>query len=389
MPRMSRGIVLGSPRTIQVGPQKLSNELFQSLTRPARPAYGVEGGIAALGQPMANALLANVEQAREDERMAAAEAKKQQQQQMQASALGRMLQAAAKARQAGQSPAAALTQAGQAAPPGAAPAVAGAYSSALAQTLKPQKSAQGFTLSPGQQRFGPGGQPIASVGPKSRLLTPEEEAQQARLNRARRNQTTINTGGFKALTKPAKLRSDRENLIARGASEDSPSVKAIDRELAKVGAPTGEQAKSGGFADRMTISNRNLENLEGEGGSVFGRLKEKFGAAGNYLQSPEYQQFLQARDDFINAQLRKESGAAIGPIEYERADRQYFPQPGDSPEVIAQKRANRNAAVNAMVRGAGDGYKPPPPPKYPEGTRIVNPTTGEVRVMTNGEWKAQ
>ena len=79
---------------------------------------------------------------------------------------------------------------------------------------------------------------------------------------------------------------------------------------------------------------------------------------GNYSQSPEYQQAKQARDDFINAQLRRESGAAIAPSEYTNADRQYFPQPGDGPEVLAQKAKNRALAVEGMRRAAGPSYAP-------------------------------
>jgi hypothetical protein len=35
----------------------------------------------------------------------------------------------------------------------------------------------------------------------------------------------------------------------------------------------------------------------------------------------------QAEQNFINAILRKESGAAISPSEYKNAEKQYFPQP--------------------------------------------------------------
>jgi len=37
--------------------------------------------------------------------------------------------------------------------------------------------------------------------------------------------------------------------------------------------------------------------------------------------------------------LRKESGAAIAASEFDNAEKQYFPQPGDSDQVISQKRA--------------------------------------------------
>ena len=59
------------------------------------------------------------------------------------------------------------------------------------------------------------------------------------------------------------------------------------------------------------------------------------------FKSDEYKQIEQAQRDFINATLRRESGAAIAPSEFENAQLQYFPQPGDTPEVVKQKQKNR------------------------------------------------
>lgn len=132
-----------------------------------------------------------------------------------------------------------------------------------------------------------------------------------------------------------------------------------DPATAKRASPmNNEQSRDAGFADRMQNSNGLLGNLAGQGTKFWDRLSEKVPMAGGYAQSAEYQQFKQARDDFINAQLRRESGAAISKDEYDKADRQYFPQPGDKPEVIKQKALNRKLAVEGMIRGAGPSYKP-------------------------------
>ena len=130
--------------------------------------------------------------------------------------------------------------------------------------------------------------------------------------------------------------------------------------------PTAEQSVSGGFADRMTVSNRLLQQgLENQGTNFNGRLLEGkvFGMGlpfANYAMPEDYRKYKQARDDFINAQLRRESGAAISDPEYERANQQYFPQPGDSAAVVAQKARNRALAVEGMIRNAGPNYKPSP-----------------------------
>lgn len=64
--------------------------------------------------------------------------------------------------------------------------------------------------------------------------------------------------------------------------------------------------------------------------------------------SDEQQQTDQARRDFVNAVLRIESGAVINPDEFNNAQKQYFPQPGDSEAVIKQKRANRQSAIEGL-----------------------------------------
>ena len=45
--------------------------------------------------------------------------------------------------------------------------------------------------------------------------------------------------------------------------------------------------------------------------------------------------------------------------EFGNAEQQYFPQPGDSQEVIAQKRANRENAVKGFEIGAGNAIQHP------------------------------
>jgi hypothetical protein len=133
-----------------------------------------------------------------------------------------------------------------------------------------------------------------------------------------------------------------------------------------------EQGKAAGFTDRMLQSEGILSGVAvpagAEGPTLPGVQEQgknatqaglgKIPGVGNYLVSKERQKFEQAKRDFVNAQLRRESGAAIAPSEFESADKQYFPVPGDGPEVIAQKAANRRAAIEAMGREGGTAYKP-------------------------------
>ncbi len=60
----------------------------------------------------------------------------------------------------------------------------------------------------------------------------------------------------------------------------------------------------------------------------------------------------------MTAVLRKESGATIQPSEFNTADEQYFPIEGDSSEVVAQKRMNRETVVRELLAGRGSGGGP-------------------------------
>lgn len=121
---------------------------------------------------------------------------------------------------------------------------------------------------------------------------------------------------------------------------------------------TQEQSLAGGFANRIAAANSVLEKLDTQGADWFGAMAGGL-PGGNYLQTPEYQRYDRAVRDFVNAQLRRESGAAISPSEFDNARKQYFPQPGDSPEVIADKRTARQLAFDNMARSAGPTFKAP------------------------------
>ena len=80
------------------------------------------------------------------------------------------------------------------------------------------------------------------------------------------------------------------------------------------------------------------------------------GALPTALQSSDRQRFEQAKRNFINSQLRRESGAAIAPSEFESADRQYIPLAGDSEEVLQQKSRNRQVVTEGMKAEAGEAF---------------------------------
>ncbi|WP_370156992.1 hypothetical protein [Bradyrhizobium ottawaense] len=142
-------------------------------------------------------------------------------------------------------------------------------------------------------------------------------------------------------------------------------VNEISRANAKAaaGEKTEVQAKSEKFANKMELAEKNVSGLDSQytdtiGAGGFFRGTE-YVPGGNSLQSSSYQKYKQARDNFITALLRDESGAAIGTAEFNRYEKELFPQPGDGPEVVAQKREARRVAIEGMKKSAGPGYKSP------------------------------
>ena len=114
------------------------------------------------------------------------------------------------------------------------------------------------------------------------------------------------------------------------------------------------QAKAAGFADRIAESNPMLDIPPPTVGSMI--LSDVPG--GNFALNPQQQKFFQAERNFINAVLRRESGAVISPDEFSNARKQYIPQPGDSDGVLEQKRRNRETVLRSLSRDAGPSYQP-------------------------------
>lgn len=137
--------------------------------------------------------------------------------------------------------------------------------------------------------------------------------------------------------------------------------------------PNEAQGNAIAFGARMNDSNRLLEGLEGKGvtsgsrikGAVAGTLEalvpyqgEKLAAGAEsvlrpLLSSEGQNNYEQAKENFITAVLRKESGASISPGEFAREERKYFPQVGDDASTIKQKQEARRLAISAMRQVAG------------------------------------
>lgn len=132
---------------------------------------------------------------------------------------------------------------------------------------------------------------------------------------------------------------------------------------------TEGQGKNLGFSTRMEISDAQFNKLINEDGTLnyspanvnarevisgwWGVGDPAAAALNKVLLNENDKLAAQAQRDFINAVLRNESGAAIASSEFRNAQRQYFPEVGDTPAVLAQKAQNRKVAIAAMKSAAG------------------------------------
>ena len=219
---------------------------------------------------------------------------------------------------------------------------------------------EGVTLSPGQVRF-EGREEVARVDAKAVGLSPLQKK--------------IEAEGINPLSPEGQKRARELNQGARTDPSLGPTPAKI---LEKANA---QQLKAAGFANRTQAANTVLTTLEDTEDFNPARLDVALlegSRLGNFAIPAEHQEYIQAKSDFITAVLRLESGAVIAETEFDRENLKFFPQPGDKPGVIKQKRKARARAFDNFVKqskGVFDiqfGEEPELegalPPGLPEGT---------------------
>jgi hypothetical protein len=158
-----------------------------------------------------------------------------------------------------------------------------------------------------------------------------------------------------------------------------PITGASGEQLVGKGAATEDQAKSAGFALRMNeakqiFSAPVIDPMTQKPLVVGGKtitLEDAFGQPNRYQaimratpsaglttgianvsESAGRQQYRQAQENWVTANLRAESGAVIGTDEMEKEIKKYFPTVDDKPATIEQKaRSRKNAELAMEVRG--------------------------------------
>jgi len=168
---------------------------------------------------------------------------------------------------------------------------------------------------------------------------------------------------------------DLENARKQGLLTTAQIAKT-NAETAQVLNPslrpaTQAQQTEAGYASRLVQANSIINGLQKKFANANPIAYGVGGIVPGFLQTSDRQAYEQAKRNFVSAVLRQESGAAIAQSEFDNADKQYFPQPGDSPATVQQKQANRELVMRNFINASGSAYEAPPS-SAPAQTYTVN-----------------
>jgi len=252
--------------------------------------------------------------------------------------------------------------------------------SALAELVAAQKAMAGETFKLGegekqyQRDFITGEvKEVASVAPKTKELKYQDignaivalDANGKEVSRITKGRAPEGPVSFQTVETDQGLMAFNPRTL-----QMTPVMGADGKPITKTGKPTETETNAAGFASRMVAANQITSKLAtgqqpktGEavlsaipliGSKIPEIIPEGIGGL-----SPERRQYLQAANNFIRANLRKESGAAIGADEWMAEFVNYFPQYNDDAQTIKNKEIFRNILTQNMVAAGGKSYKAP------------------------------
>lgn len=171
-----------------------------------------------------------------------------------------------------------------------------------------------------------------------------------------------------------RLRVGKDYDLERTKAAKQADIEKMNAEPAKP-----DQTQAATFGRRLEQAEKVFSDLSAK---KFNRANPET-AAQTYLpamfQSENLRKQDQAERNFVNAVLRRESGAAISKDEFDSAEKQYFPRPGDTPDILAQKQANRAQVKAGLQAAAGKKAWEQIPLITPPEKVSAAPEVGEVR----------
>jgi len=164
---------------------------------------------------------------------------------------------------------------------------------------------------------------------------------------------------------------------AGGQPNIVPGVKPPQKDSAL----TESQAKASTFMSQMKAAEKELSGIPIDPTKTWSQVDVALaGGLTNFAASPAAQRARQAQEQWSESFLRFKTGAAATKDEVILNVRTFFPQPGDSADVIEQKQRMRQQAVQDIAFAAGQKAtaqqgQQPAPARIP--TKRWNPSTGK------------
>ena len=118
-------------------------------------------------------------------------------------------------------------------------------------------------------------------------------------------------------------------------------------------APSAQQRLTSLYATQAEDAHATLQELHDRGFTLgTAQRVEEYLPRG--FQSEDYQRYEQAMKIFVNAYLRRTSGAAISKQEMIDGEAMFFPQVGNPEGVLAQKKRTRETVLQGLYAEAGE-----------------------------------
>lgn len=118
---------------------------------------------------------------------------------------------------------------------------------AIGRILNPAAQPQGFTLSPGQTRYGPQGRVIAAAAPKSDAMSEEALAQRLRIAQAGKSSTNVNVNNVRPNARPLTA----PEAAAFGLKPEEATNYIIDGKGDLKARPTAKDTQTDSDIDRF------------------------------------------------------------------------------------------------------------------------------------------
>jgi hypothetical protein len=150
---------------------------------------------------------------------------------------------------------------------------------------------------------------------------------------------------------PFSYKDGTTGLVRVNLDTGEPTIIATPKDVGGFGKPSDVERQAVSYYDRAKAADENAAGFEDDMHGLGSQLQTLLPS---FLQSANGQRYSQAQREFTEARLRKESGAAIPATELANDAKTYFVQPGDTPQVIAQKQASRARFLRGLNKSTGN-----------------------------------